>query len=226
MPEFYHLNSESLKEKYILQLNDTIIFKDIGERYSIRDTSTLASIYLFLMNNIGNLTSLTNLKNKLEHEKISITVPTLSNYIRYLQETYTFYGVSRYDVRGKRILEGEKKYYLNDFSFLNYSFSSYDDFNGKKLENYVYNNLKRKGYNVYVGKFSDKEIDFIAEKKGKKIYVQVTYLLSDPHTIAREYGSLRMIKDAFPKYVISMDPMKLGIDEYGIQHQQAWNIEL
>ena len=226
MPELFNIESEELKEKYILQLNETIILKDIWERYWVRDISTLSAIYMFLMNNIGNLTSLNSLKNKLESEKINISVPTLSNYITYLQETFVFFWVSRYDVRWKRILEGEKKYYLNDFSFLNYSFSGYDDFNWKKLENYVYNYLRRREYSVYVWRFSDKEIDFVAEKKWKKIYVQVAYLLTDKTTAEREYSSLRAIKDSFPKYIISMDLMNYPIDEYWIQHQQAWNLDL
>ncbi len=226
MPELFSLNDEWLRTNYIKQLNDTIIFKDISSRYWIKDISTLISLYVFLLGNIGNLFSINTIVKKLKSENIETSVPTIWRYLCYFKDAYIFHEVSRYDLIGKKVLEWEKKYYLNDLSFLNYSLSNYVDYNWKKLENFVYNYLIWKGYDVYVWKIGDNEVDFIAEKAGKKIYIQVAYSIPDERVAEREYWNLIKIKDSFPKYVITMDPMNYGVDEYGIIHQQAWNINL
>ena len=226
MPELFNLQTKQLRTNYIHQLNDTIIFKDICSRYWVKDYGILSMLYFFLLGNIGNTFSFNALKHKLDDENISLSVPTLSNYIRYFKDTFIFHEVDRYDLIGKKVLEWEKKYYLNDLAFLNFSLSNYIDYNGRKLENYVYNYLIRQGYQVYIGKLKNKEIDFIAEKQGEKIYLQVAYSLADPQVFAREFGNLREIKDSFPKYVISMDPIQMGTDEFGIVHQLAWDLDL
>ena len=112
---------------------------------------------------------------------------TLGNYLNFLEKTYIIHAVSRYDVQGKKILEGEKKYYLNDLAFNNFFTSSYDVGGGKKLENIVYNHLKQHGYTVYVGTMKGLEIDFVAEKGKEKLYIQVAYLISNEEVFQREF---------------------------------------
>ena len=112
-----------------------------------------------------------------------MSVTTLSNYLRYLQEILVFYWVDRYDLKWKKILEWEKKYYLNDLWFINFSFSSFEWYIWKKLENYVFNYFKQKWYNIYIWNLWWQEIDFICEKDNRKIYIQVTYLLASEDVI-------------------------------------------
>lgn len=225
IPELYNLPNIELQKSFMSSLKDTIILRDLVKRYAIKEVDLLEKIFFFLSSNIWNLFSINAIARKLQSEWINISPTTLSNYIRYLQNILVFYGADRYDLKWKRILEGEKKYYLNDLGFVNFLFSSFDNYAGKKLENYVYTSLIQHGYSVFVWNIWDKEIDFVAEKEGRKIYIQVTYLLVGEEVIEREYGNLRLIKDSFPKYVVSLDDIALPIDDYGIEHVQAWNIE-
>lgn len=225
IPELYNLPSAELQRNFISGLKDTIILKDLVKRYAIKEVDLLEKIFFFLSGNIWNLFSVNAIARKLKSEWINISPTTLSNYLKYLQNILVFSGAERYDLKWKRILEGEKKYYLNDLGFVNFLFSSFDNYAGKKLENYVYNALKKAQYTVYVGNIWDTEIDFVAEKNDKKIYIQATYLLVGEEVIKREYGNLRLIKDSFPKYVVSLDDIKLPRDDYGIEHVQAWNMD-
>ncbi len=226
IPELYRLPDAEFQKEYIQSLRNTIILKDIAQRYNIKDIDVFEKVFLFFIWNIWNLSSLNSIYKKMKSEWINISIATISNYIRYLQEIFIFHWVSRYDLKWKKILEWEKKYYLNDLSFLNYSFSNYDSNIGKKLENYVFSYLIQKWYNVYVWNFWDKEIDFVAERDNDKIYIQVAYLLYDESVVQREYWNLKDIRDSFPKYVITMDDLQNTTDSYWIIHKQAWNLDL
>lgn len=225
IPEIYNLPSDELKENYIISLRNTLILKDIAQRYHVWDIDLFEKIFLFLIWNIWNLNSLNAIYKKLQSQNIKISLTTLWNYILYLQEIFVFHGVSRFDTKGKKILEWEKKYYLNDLALLNFWYLSVDRFMGKKLENFVFNQLVQHGFSVKIWVYGKQEIDFIVEKKGKKMYLQVCYLLSDEDVIQREYRSLRSIQDSFPKYVVSMDDMGLPVDDYWIQHCKAWEMD-
>jgi uncharacterized protein len=225
IPELYNLPGRDLQQSFISSLKDTIILKDLVKRYAIKEVDLLEKIFAFLSSNVGNLFSINAIARKLKSEFISISPTTLSNYLRYLQNILVFHGADRYDLKGKKILEWEKKYYLNDLGFLNFFFSSFDHYAGKKLENAIYNSLIQAGYTVYIGTLWDREIDFVAEKWNKKIYIQVAYLLMDASVIDREYGNLRAVADSYPKYVVSLDDILLPIDHHGIEHIQAWDIE-
>ena len=144
--------------------------------------------------------------------------------IEYFQEVFVFYWVSRYDLHWKKILEWEKKYYLWDLWFLNFFFSSFENFISKKLENYVFNFFISNWYKLTIWKLGKLEIDFIAERGGRKCYIQVAYLLSSKEVIDREYWNLRKIKDSFEKYVLSMDDFELKTDEVWIIHLQIWKM--
>jgi predicted AAA+ superfamily ATPase len=148
---------------------------------------------------------------------------TLGNYVRYIENTFLIQGVQRYDVKGKKALEGEKKYFLSDLGFKNFLSSGFDPAAGKMLENYVFNLLNYCGYQVYAGTLGHHEIDFIAEKKDRKIYLQVTYLMADPQVIEREYSALEYIKDQWEKAIVSLDDLQFKPKE-GIRHLQAWHL--
>ncbi len=225
IPELYNFKyNKELQKSFISSLKDTIILKDLVLRYKIKDVALLEKVFLFLVNNIWNLFSINSIARKLKWENISISVTTLSNYLRYLQEILVFHWVDRYDLKWKKILEWEKKYYLNDLWFINFSFSSFENYIWKKLENYVFNYFKQKWYNIYVWNIAWKEIDFIWEKDNKKMYFQVAYLLASDDVIEREYWNLRQINDSFPKYVISLDDIKMPIDNYWIEHVRVWEM--
>jgi predicted AAA+ superfamily ATPase len=226
IPDLYNLQTKELQKNYIESLKDTVILKDISIRYWVRDVATLEKLFYFLVWNTWNLSSINSLSWKLSAEWINMSIGALSNYLRYLQEVFVFHWCDRYDIKGKKRLEWNKKYYLNDLSFQNYLLPKYDNNNGKKLENYVYCYLLQKWYSIYVWKLWDNEIDFVAEKEWWRIYVQVAYMLYDDSVIKREYWNLRKIEDSFPKYIISMDPLKNPIDQYWIIHQQARDITI
>lgn len=226
MPELYKFKDYEFQREYVQSLRNTIILKDISQRYKIKDLDIFEKVFLFLIWNIWNLSSLNTLYKKMRSEWIEISLATLSNYIRYLQEIFIFYWVERYDLKWKKILEWEKKYYLNDLSFINYSFSHYDLNVGKKLENYVFSYLMQKWYKVFVWRIWNNEVDFVVEREKDKIYIQVAYLLYDNSVIEREYWNLRAIHDSFPKYIITMDDVLNPIDSNWIIHQQAWNLSL
>ena len=224
IPELYHLPNQELQLSFVQDLKNTILLKDIVQRYNVQQADLLEKIFLFLTDNIGNLFSLNALVKKLKNIGISSNTVTLGNYLQYIENTFLLSGVSRYDVRGKRILDGEKKYYLNDLAFRNFLSSSFDIGMGKLLENYVYNYLKVQGYSIYVGNTGTQEIDFIAEKKDQKIYIQVAYLLIDEQVVEREYGVLEAVKDNWEKIVISMDDIQLS-PKNGIRHVRAWELD-
>ena len=157
---------------------------------------------------------------------MNISTTTLSNYIKYFCDVFVIAWISRYDLHWKKILEWEKKYYLNDLGFLNFLFSNFESYISKKLENYIYNFLALSWYSLSVGKLWDLEIDFIAEKQDRKIYIQVAYLLADESITLREYGNLRKINDSFEKYVISLDDVLFPVDKVWIKHLQAWNLDI
>ena len=225
IPELYNLWNYELQRSFVDALKNTIILKDLVLRYKIKDVALLENVFLFLVNNIWNLFSINSIVRKLKSLNINISPTTLSNYLKYFEDVFVFHSVSRFDVKWKKILEWEKKYYLNDLWFLNFWFSSFENYIWKKLENYVYNYLIWKWYKVYVWNMWEYEIDFICEKKDTKCYIQVTYLVSTKEVIEREYSNLRLIKDSFPKYVISLDDIILPTDDYWIKHIQIWDIE-
>ena len=223
LPELFNLSSEESKRHYVESLKDTIILKDIVGRRGIKDVVLLDKIFDFLSDNIGNLFSVNSIVKYLNSHNQKTNFETVSNYVKYLEDVFLIHKVERYDVKGKLILGGEKKYYLNDLSFHNYLFSSFDYGLGKNLENIVYLYYRSQGWNVYVGKIGKNEIDFVIEKQNKKKYIQVTHSLITKKVINREFGNLEKINDSYEKLVISMDDKSLGNKE-GIEHKLAWEI--
>ncbi len=196
---------EDISFQYINSLYNTIVLKDIISKYNIRNIMLFENITKFIFSNIGHIFSARRISKYLKSQNISVGTDTILNYINYLVSTYMIYKVRRYDLKGKKILEIQEKYYLGDLG-LKTAITGYkeDDISGV-LENLVFLKLKQSNYKIFIGKLNDLEIDFVAENKNGKIYIQVAYLLKSEETIKREFGVLRKIKDNYPKYVITMD---------------------
>ncbi|MBU0763408.1 MAG: ATP-binding protein, partial [Bacteroidetes bacterium] len=223
LPELFHLLSEETKTHYTRSLKDTILYKDIVQRYKIKDAVLLEDIFRFLCDNIGNLTSIMNIVNYLKNKRTTTNYETVSNYISYLKQTYLIHEVERYDIKGKELLSGTRKYYLNDLAFRKYMIPSFGFGLSGNLENAVYLHFKSLGYNVYAGAMRNREIDFVIEKNNEKKYIQVCYSLSDEDVIKREFGNLSFIHDNYEKMVITLDEVSFG-EKDGIRHTCAWEL--
>lgn len=203
MPGSYVYKSEEKKYEYVRDVYKTILIRDLVEKYKIRNKSEFTSIAEFMMDNIGNLLSPNNVCKTLNNNLSEITRKTVSKYIEYLKNAFLFYEAKRYDLKGKKYLENNNKYYLCDSSF-RYAVNGTRNMDyGRVYENIVYLELCRRGYEVYVGKLYKKEIDFVAKKKGELIYIQVSDNIADDKTFEREYSPLLSIRDAYPKMIIA-----------------------
>ncbi|MDO4230116.1 MAG: ATP-binding protein [Capnocytophaga sp.] len=224
LPELFHLPSEEMKRNYISSIKDTVMLRDIVNRYKIKDVKLLEDLFVFLVNNASNLISITNIINYFASKKRKTNYETLSSYINYLETSFLVHRTERYNIKGKDVISGNNKFYMNDLAYRNYLYSGFGYGLGYSLENAVYISLKRLGYQVYVGAIKDNEVDFVALKGDQKVYVQATLQLADNQVIEREYRSLKLIDDNFKKYVISLDDYKIPTNE-GIKHLSAWNLE-
>ena len=218
LPMRFSLEEISL-EAYLSDTYDAIVVKDIIQRNNIKDTNLLNMILAFLMDNIANPFSARSIVAALKQEGINTTVETVIAYIDYIKKAMVVYSAQRYDIKGKKLLTTNEKYYTVDLGLRNcVKASSEIDYN-KLYENIVYLELLYRGYDVKVGKTDDYEIDFVAYKGSETLYVQVCYLLASTETVEREFGNLERIKDNYPKYVISGDLpdfSRNGIKHYNI----------
>jgi len=204
--------------EYLKNVNSTILLKDVVARENIRNVSFLENLTAFLADNVGSNFSAFNISKYLKSQQQSVPTQTVLNYLRALTNAFYVHKVQRANVNGLKIFEVGEKYYFEDLGLRNAirSFDYRSDVN-KLMENVVYLHLKRNNYNVFVGKIGDKEIDFMAERNGERIYIQVAYMLFDQKTIDREFGNLMLIEDNYPKYVITLDEISLGSDLKGIR---------
>ncbi len=205
---------------YLRNIYAAILFKDVVARHSIRDISLLQNLIRYLADNIGSLLSAKSISDFLKAQRISVSPNVILNYLSYLEEAFFILKVNRTELRGKKIFEIGQKYYLEDMG-LRHALLGYRPTDiGKILENTVYIHLRVAGYEVHVGKYLDKEIDFVCQRGNDKMYIQVAYLLSDEQTVVREFGNLELIKDNYPKYVLSMDEFAAG-NRNGVQHRHV-----
>ncbi len=199
----YEYRTELDRVHYLRDVYDTIINRDLVAKYKLPDTATLEHLAEFMMDNISNLTSPNNIAETLSADVVATNHKTVGNYIRYLCDAFVFYGVRRYDIRGKKYLKTSVKYYLSDtgirFARLGRRNLDY----GRMYENIVCIELMRRGYEVYVGKLYQKEVDFVALRGDEKIYIQVSDDLSRRETFERECDPLLRIKDAYPKMILA-----------------------
>ncbi len=223
LPELFVLPNDETKRNYVSAIKDTVLLRDIIQRYSIKDTKLLEDVFVYLVNNASSLVSITNIVNYFKSRKRNTTYDTVANYIGYIEDTFLVHKVERYDIRGKETIAGNTKFYINDLSFKNYLYMGFGYGTGHKLENLIYLELRRAGYDIYVGAMRDKEVDFVARKGDRLVYLQCAYIMVDDQTVEREYAPLRSIKDNYEKVVVSLDDVALPPNE-GIKHVQAWKL--
>lgn len=218
MPYLSRLNyQEEPVRQYLSDLYDSVQLKDIVKRNKVRDVDLLERILAYVMANVGTTFSAGSLTKFFKSEQRSVSPETVLNYIRYCCDAYLFYQVKRQDLQGKQILSTSEKYYIADHGIREAVFGGNMRDINLVLENIVFLELLRRGYTVTVGKAGEREVDFVCDRRGEKLYVQVTYLLASEETIAREFGVYDSIRDNFPKYVVSMD--ELDLSRNGIKHR-------
>ncbi len=218
-PGIHHMEyNDEVIGQYISSLYNTILLKDVVERNGLREISLLESISRFTADNCGNITSSKKIADFLRSQRVKGSVDTVQNYLAILSSAYIFHKVHRYDIKGKRLLEIHEKYYSGDIG-LKHNLVMYkpEGISGL-LENIVFLELLSRGYKVNIGKINDLEIDFIATKNHRPLYIQVAYLLADPKTVEREFVALEKINDSHPKIVISLDKFP-EYDRNGIKWQ-------
>ena len=210
-------DDDSAKSQYLIDIYNSVVLKDVVKRNNIRDVDTLERIVAYAFSNIGHIFSATSLSKYFKSENRKISHDTILNYLKFCSDAFLFYKINRYDLEGKKIVTVNEKYYCADHGLREALFGKNIQNIDQVLENIVCLELLRRNYKVYVGKKGDLEIDFIAEKQGKKIYIQVAYLLANEETIKREFSVYNAVKDSYPKYVVSMDD--LDFSQNGIIHK-------
>ncbi len=202
---------------YLQNIISTIIYKDILYRFKIRNVDFFDNLIKFAASNTGNLITAKKISNYLKSQKVNISTRVVINYLSYLQNAFLLYKINRYDIQSKKIFEINNKYFFEDWGLRNalLGLSRYSV--PEVLENVVFTHLIQLGYEVSVGVIKNLEIDFVAEKGGNKIYIQVAYLIPDNKVKEREFGNLLKIKDNYPKIVVSLDPVEFG-NYQGVQH--------
>nr|WP_315102563.1 ATP-binding protein [uncultured Catonella sp.] len=217
MPFLVNINKDrEASMQYLRDVYNSVILKDVVKRNNIRDVELLERIIAFVMANVGHTFSARSVSNYLKSENRKVAAETVLNYIKACQDAYLFYRFNREDLAGKKILTINEKYYIADHGLREAVYGGNTGDMDQLLENIVCMELLYRGYNVTIGKAGEKEIDFIAEKAGDKLYIQVAYLLPTEDTIKREFGVYESIKDNYPKYVLSMD--EFDMSRNGIKH--------
>ena len=200
----FNYNKEEIYQ-YLADVYNSILLRDVIARNNIRNIELLERVVLYIMDNIGNTFSAKSISDFLKNQGRKLSIETIYNYLKALENAFIISKVQRYDIKGKNILETQEKYYLSDLGFRNAKLGYQSNDISSYLENIIFLELLRRKYKVNVGKKNNKEIDFIANLRDENLYLQVTYLLASPETIEREFSPLKAIKDNYPKMVLSMD---------------------
>lgn len=223
LPELFLLNNPELKQNYVSAVKDTVLLRDIIQRNNIREPKLLEDLFAFLVNNASNLISIPNIVKYFKSKGRKIGYDIVSTYIGYIEDCFLIHKCDRYDIKGKETLTGNAKYYVNDLCYKNYLYPGFGYGYGYLVENLVYLHLKRAGFSVYVGSLRGKEVDFVAKKADRIVYLQCSYMLTDKATVEREYSALEAIDDNFEKVVVSLDDVVLPL-RGGIKHIRAWEL--
>lgn len=208
------------KYNYINDVYNALIVRDIQQKYNIQNIGLMDSLTEFMMDNISNLTSYRNIANKLNENNLNTNDKTIASYMKYLCDAFAFYKIRRYDIQGKKYLSTIDKYYLVDHTFKYARLGTKNINYGRVYENIVAIELLRRGYEVYVGKLYNKEIDFVVMKRNEKIYIQVSDNIDNDDTLKREVEPLLQIKDAYPKVIIA----RTKHDDYQYEGIQIYDI--
>jgi predicted AAA+ superfamily ATPase len=208
LPYLSNLDNEiQIAFEYLTSIYNTILLKDVIARFKIRNVKFLENLVAFLADNIGNIVSSKKISEYLKSQNINISTQIVIDYLGYLEASFLIFKVKRTGIEGKKIFEIGKKYFFEDTGIRNAIVGYNPNDIHKIMENIVYLHLRMAGYSVTVGVDGKKEVDFIAQKSGEKIYIQVAYMLTNQQTIEREFGNLLEIRDNFPKYVVTMDEL-------------------
>jgi predicted AAA+ superfamily ATPase len=219
LPGIHHFGEKEMIIEYLSSVMNSILLRDVVMRNAVRDPALLEKICRYVFDNCGNVTTAKGIADYAKSQRLKLSVDTAINYLSFLEGSYLVSRVPRYDIKGKKHLEVFDKYYMGDVG-LRRGFIGYRDNDiSALLENILYNELQMRGYRVRIGKIGEYEVDFIAEKGEERIYIQCAYLLQSKETIEREYRSLEAVKDSFPKYVVSLDPVTQGVRN-GIRHRR------
>lgn len=218
LPYLIHLDlTDDTVFDYLKNISQSILFRDVVSRFEVRNVDFLVRLIKYLATETGNLISARSIGNFLKSQNISISINAILNYLNYLTTAMLVTNVQRTGIQGKKVFEVGEKYYFNDIGLRN-SIAGFSPFDmGQIIENAVYLHIKSIGYSVLVGKQNGKEIDFIGERQGEKIYIQVALRIAEKQTMEREFGNLLAIKDNYPKYVITLDDYS-GASYEGIIH--------
>jgi predicted AAA+ superfamily ATPase len=203
MPGSYVYKASDARYRYIADIFDTLIVRDIRQKYRIRNVDLLERLSDFMMDNISNITSARGVADALTSNRIRTNDQTVNAYMKYLCDAFAFYRVRRYDIRGKKYLASGDKYYLSDHSFKYAKLGTRNLDYGRTYENIVAVELMRRGWEVYAGVLYGKEIDFVAVRQNEKVYIQVSDDISSEATFRREYEPLLRIHDAYPKVIVA-----------------------
>ena len=213
------LNDPEQCWEYLSGIFNTIMLKDVIERHDVRNLPFMNNLVRFLADNVGKLNSATGVANKMKALGQNVSPKSVQDYIGYFSEAYLLDNVSRYDIHGKKIFEANDKVYFEDIGLRNFIAGGNRSADIEKvMENVVYNKLAGDGFTVNVGQLRAGEIDFVCTRPNRTVYVQVSYIIGNSQTEEREFGSLKKIKDSYPKYVISLTPMVRRSDYDGITH--------
>lgn len=226
LPQRFMLTDEYQIRTYLSDIYDSIVVKDIVRRFNIKDIDLLNRIIEYIVTTPSQNFSADNLSNYfMNNDSREVSKVTIYNYLEYMTKAMLVNKAARFDIRGKRILNGKYKYYLTDLGIGHIKNIGKRPQMGAYLENIVYNELLFRGYDVYVGNLENGEIDFIATRYNEKKYIQVAYILADEKVVEREFGAFKGIEDNYPKYVITMD--KLDFSQDGIIHKNVidWLLE-
>ena len=225
LPQRFMQTDDMSKKTYLNDIYDSIILKDVVQRFGVKNIDLLNRIATYLLTTPSQVFSPESIKKYFESTSRGVSLETLYNYLDYFVRANLISKADRYDIRGKRILTGKYKYYLTDLGFTHILSEGKKSQIGAYLENIVYNELIARGYNINIGSIDNGKIDFIATRFEEKIYIQVTYLLDDENVSEREFGAYKQIEDNYPKYVLSMD--KFDFSQNGIIHKNIidWLLE-
>lgn len=215
LPGILPFSDKHIALGYVKDMYSSILLRDIVSRYSIRDVDLLERFLKFIIQNIGQTFSASSVTAYLKSEGRQVSRETIYTYLEASKNAFLIYGIPRYDLRGKAILRTNEKYFINDLGIRSLFFDNEKDI-AQTLENIVFLELRRRRYDINVGKFDEREVDFIAVRQNQRIYVQVAYLLADSATVEREFSVLEKISDNNPKFVLSMDKIHHSRD--GITH--------